>query len=186
MENFLPLKSDRLIVRRFRTDDAEAFLSWRDDADVARYTLWKYPYTIEQSRAFCAEIAAIERLPDSAWVQLMIEERVSGQAIGDIGLGIKIDGADSVKVGYSLHRDAWGKGYMTEILKLVLPTVALVTGAARLEAEIDIRNIASGTVLEKIGFKRGPLKEKAVFVKGEWCDEYEYVLDATEFLKSSQ
>ncbi|MBL4790925.1 MAG: GNAT family N-acetyltransferase [Kordiimonadaceae bacterium] len=182
MKDFLPLKSDRLIVRQFCMADAEAFLSWRDDADVARYTLWKYPYTIEQSRAFCAEMAAIDRLPDGAWVQLMVEERASGRAIGDVGLGIKIDGANSVKVGYSLHRDAWGKGFMTEVLKLVLPAVASAAGVERLEAEIDIRNMASGTVLEKIGFKRGPLKKKAAFVKGEWCDEYEYVLDAADLL----
>jgi len=176
-----PISTDRLIVRRFRADDAAAFHGWRNDAEVARYTLWDFPYPMAEAEAFCREQAAFEAFPIGGWCQIMIEEKASGLAIGDIGLGLRLEDKDSLTVGYSLHRPYWGQGLMFEALKAILPVVAAEIDAVILKAEIDIRNAASGRVLEKLGFNRGPLKEKASFVKDEWCDEYDYHLKVDQW-----
>jgi len=176
MREIFPISTDRLIIRCFRADDAAAFHSWRNDSDVARYTLWEYPYSMAEAKAFCAEQAAFEVFPTGNWCQIMMTDRATGQAVGDIGLGLNVDGDDALEVGYSLHRDHWGKGYMTEALRSVIPAVAKAISACVVKAEVDVRNSASASVLSKLGFSRGPVHKKRSFVKGEWCDEVDYLL----------
>lgn len=176
MINRLPIEAERLIIRRFTETDAQAFLSWRADEEVARYTLWAFPYPKSEAEAFCREQSGYTEFPIGRWVQVFIEERETGAPVGDIGLGLDVDGDGVLEIGYSIHRDHWGKGYATEAVRAVIPVVAEAIGATRVKAEIDARNPASGKVLTKLGFEAGPLQEKRSFVKGEWCDEIDYVL----------
>jgi len=176
MKNHFPITTDRLVVRRFREEDAQAFHGWRSDADVACYTLWEHPYSMAEAIAFCREQANFDEFPVGNWVQVFIEERETGVPVGDIGLGLNADGDDALHVGYSIHRDHWGKGYATEAVGAVIPIVGKAIGATSVKAEIDVRNPASGKVLSKLGFKAGPVCPRRSFVKGEWCDEIDYVL----------
>lgn len=177
MIDALPILTERLVIRQFRATDAAAFHSWRSDAAVARYTLWDHPYPIEEAEAFCREQAALTELPIGDWCQLFIEERDTGSAIGDIGLGLKPDGDEALHVGYSLHRDHWRKGYAAEAVGASIPVIAQAIGVTLVKAEIDARNPASGRVLEKMGFKVVDKPPRRAFVKGEWCDEIDYVLE---------
>jgi ribosomal-protein-alanine N-acetyltransferase len=174
MISVLPIETDRLIIRLFRESDADAFFAWRNDAQVARYTLWDYPFAMERAEAFCAKQAAIENLPMGEWFQLFVEERVSGDPVGDIGLGLNADADGALHIGYSISRKHWGKGYATEAVGSAMITIAQAVGLEHLKAEIDARNPSSGRVLEKLGFTPGPLQPKRTLVKGEWCDEIDY------------
>lgn len=176
MHACLPLETNRLMLRQFQRDDVEAFYSWRDSADVARYTLWDYPYSFNEASAFCEEQAELRSFPSRGWCQLMIEHRVSGKGIGDIGLGIRVDGVNTLTLGYSLHPDYWRQGLMYEALETLLPVLSKVLGFQLIKAVIDVRNPASGKLLERLGFQAGPIIEHASLVKGEWCDELEYLL----------
>ncbi|NVJ98631.1 MAG: GNAT family N-acetyltransferase [Alphaproteobacteria bacterium] len=188
MKEFLPISTDRLIIRSFRLEDAAAFHGWRNDADVARYTLWEFPYPMAEAEKISAEMASKPPFPEGEWYQLIIEDRASGNAVGDIGIGngVTPEGAGVVSVGYSLSRVAQGKGYMTEVLAALLPTLIVPLKVTKFIAEIDVRNPASGRVLEKAGFVRGQLHEKRSFVKGEWCDEIDFTLDATSLATDSK
>ncbi len=55
--NFTQLRTERLVIRRFRADDAPAFAAYRSDPDVARYQSWE-GYTLEQAELFTREIAS--------------------------------------------------------------------------------------------------------------------------------
>ncbi|MFC4347580.1 GNAT family N-acetyltransferase [Kordiimonas lipolytica] len=180
MTDILPISTDRLILRSFREDDAVAFHGWRNDAEVARYTLWDYPFAIDRAEKFCREQAALEPFPEGRYHQLMIEEKATGLAIGDIGVGngVTPEGTGHVRIGYSLSTNGQGKGYMTEALRALLPALVKPLQVVKFSADIDVRNPASGRVLERLGFKPvGPVHLKRTFVKGEWCDEQDYELD---------
>ena len=176
MINRLPIQTERLIIRRFLEDDAVAFHSWRADEEVARYTLWAFPYPKSEAEAFCREQSGYTEFPIGRWVQVFIEERDTGVPVGDIGLGLDVDGHGVLEVGYSIHRNHWGKGYATEAVGAVIPVVAEAIGVSTIKAEIDARNPASGKVLSKLGFEAGPVHKKRSYVKGEWCDEIDYIL----------
>ena len=181
MIEFLPIYTDRLVIRQFRESDAAAFHSWRSDADVARYTLWDYPYPVAKAEAFCREQASLEILPIGGWCQVFIEERETSAPVGDIGLGLDTSSDGILEIGYSVHRIHWGKGYATEAVAAVIPLFVHAIGASVIKAEIDARNPASGRVLEKLGFRAGPLHKKRALVKGEWCDEIDFLLQASHF-----
>jgi len=40
-------ETDRLVIRRFRPEDAPAFAAYRSDPDVARYQSWTPPLSLK-------------------------------------------------------------------------------------------------------------------------------------------
>jgi len=186
MIEILPIYTDRLVIRQFRSDDASAFHSWRSDADVARYTLWDFPYPMDEAKSFCKEQASLAALPIGNWCQVFIEERETGAPVGDIGLGLDTGSDGTLEIGYSIHRNHWGKGYATEAVGAVIPVIVYAIGASVIKAEIDARNPASGKVLSKLGFEAGPLHKKRTFVKGEWCDEIVFLLQASHLQQKAK
>jgi RimJ/RimL family protein N-acetyltransferase len=182
MTDILPIETDRLIIRAFRESDAAAFHGWRNDPVVVRYTLWDFPYPMERAEKFVREMAAMEPFPEGKYYQLMLEEKATGAAIGDIGIGNGVTAPGVVRVGYTLSTPAQGKGYMTEALRALLPALIAPLGVQMFSTDIDARNPASGRVLERLGFKAGPLYEKRTLVRGEWCDEIDYDVSAEALL----
>lgn len=179
--SFDPVETARLYIRSFRTTDAEAFHGWRNDPVVARLTNWDCPFPMERSINFCKKMAMVEPFQRGAYYQLIIEEKLSGTAIGDIGVGYKLeDRRDAVSLGYSLSREAWGQGYLTEALEALVPLLARLLDTNRFFAVADVRNRASDAVLLKLGFSRSDMMPRNSFVKGEWCDEYHYHLELDE------
>ena len=64
-------------------------------------------------------------------------------------------------MGYELHLDAWGKGYMNEALQAVLTYGFSNLGLNRVEADIHPDNVGSAKVVERLGFKKeGHLRER--------------------------
>jgi RimJ/RimL family protein N-acetyltransferase len=67
-------RSDRVVIRRFRVEDAASLAAYRSDPAVARYQSLDIPFSHEQARSF------IERLepanPDSPgeWFQFAVVE----------------------------------------------------------------------------------------------------------------
>jgi len=125
-------------------------------------------------------MAAATPFEEGQSYRLIIEEKASGLPVGDIGIGngTTLEGAGNVRVSYGLGANAQGKGYMTEALRALLPALVKPLKVVKFSADIDVRNPASGRVLERLGFKPvGPVHLKRTFVKGEWCDEQDYELD---------
>ena len=78
-----------------------------------------------------------------------------------------------MEMGYELHPDYWRQGYMCEALGAVLE-FAFHGGAIpvvhRMEALVDIRNIASSRLLEKLSFQQEGVRRQFGFWKGIYCD----------------
>ncbi|MBI5105626.1 MAG: GNAT family N-acetyltransferase [Solirubrobacterales bacterium] len=81
-----------------------------------------------------------------------VVERATGAVIGDAGL--YTSGAGEIELGYTLARDAWGKGYATEAARACLDVAFGSLGADEVIALADLPNAASHHVLEKLGFVR--------------------------------
>ena len=85
------------------------------------------------------------------------EERVVyGIYAGDrlIGLLHDVDRKDgAIELGYALRSAFWGKGYMTEALRAVIP-VLFAMGYETVKAAAFCENAASLRVMEKCGMRR--------------------------------
>jgi RimJ/RimL family protein N-acetyltransferase len=84
---------------------------------------------------------------------LAVEERATGRVIGDAGL-YPVEGTeDEVELGYTLARDAWGRGFGTEAAGALLEHARAALPVSRVMATVDPANAASRHVLEKLGLR---------------------------------
>lgn len=79
-----------------------------------------------------------------------VVERLTGRVIGDAGFGVFAATGD-VELGYTLARDAWGRGYATEAAGACLAAGLEHLGVPRIVALVDAENEASTRVATRIG-----------------------------------
>jgi RimJ/RimL family protein N-acetyltransferase len=174
------LRTERLILREFEPDDWEALHAVESDPAVARYQSFA-PRTPEESRAYVlGAITDASEIPRRTW-DLAVVLAAADRLIGRCGLGVTDEDGEQAMVWYTIHPDAWGRGYATETARAVVGFGFRDLGFHRIWADCDPANVASWRVLEKIGMRReGWLRENAR-VKGEWVDSLIYAVLAREW-----
>ncbi|HEX8845973.1 MAG TPA: GNAT family N-acetyltransferase [Pyrinomonadaceae bacterium] len=145
------LETERLTLRTWSLDDAEAGFQIWSDAEVMLYVGTGEPYkSVEQTRSWLRRmIAHQEQYGFGYWAML---EKESGQLIGSCGMGRHPDGGPAVDFGYTLARSHWGRGLATEAAAACLSYAFEHLRLPELVASVDSRNTRSQRVLEKIGF----------------------------------
>jgi RimJ/RimL family protein N-acetyltransferase len=142
-------ETERLILRHFRTSDAEAMDRVLGDAYVMRFG--EGPQTADRVR-FWIRREITDRYRTWGFGKWAVVERASDEVLGYCGLARFNDRVlpGEVEIGYRLARPHWGKGYATEAARA---TVAHAFGALdlpRVIAVIDPENVASLRVAEKL------------------------------------
>jgi len=95
---------------------------------------------------------------------------------GVVGLH-DVDGTfGTAEVGYYLHPEAWGNGYMTDAVHQVVGYAFTERRLHRVSARCFAHNDASRRVLERVGFEREGVHREAAFVDGDYVDVYYYGL----------
>jgi aminoglycoside 6'-N-acetyltransferase len=179
----LPWETDRLLLRSFQDSDLEVFLAYRNDPEVARYQSWNVPYSREKAIHFLREVQTVD--PSSGeWLQVAIELKSTHEMIGDVAFSIKTDDSRQAVIGYSLAHSHWGNGYAFEAVSRVLAFLFAELQLHRVVAECDVKNIASWTLLEKLGFRREAHLVENVFFKGAYGSEYHYAILAREWTEN--
>jgi len=82
---FTALTTQRLVLRRFRPEDLDAFVAYRSDPETARYQSWEAPYQPSQARQFLQELEAIHPDTPGEWFQFAVAPRHTDRLIGDCG-----------------------------------------------------------------------------------------------------
>ena len=118
-----------------------------------------YPYTQEDGRDFISSMLAAEGNDTFA-----LAVTVDGRAVGSIGAFRQTNiHHRTAELGYYLAEEYWGKGIMTQAVKLLCDYVFSHTDILRIYAEPFAHNAASRRVLEKAGFSlEGILRRNAV------------------------
>ena len=162
------LETQRLLLRPVRRGDAGDIFAFASDPEVARYVLWDPHRSVSDTRSYIAYMRSLYRrgLPASWAVTL----RSSGVVIGTIGFMWFSETNSSAEVGYSFSRDWWNQGIATEALSVVISSAFASLPLNRLEAQHDVRNPASGRVMEKSGMKKEGVLRRRIRNKGELID----------------
>ncbi len=145
------LETERLILRPFTLDDAEAWLHLISDPDVIRYTGDTPAGSIDEAR----ELLRTRPLRDYAmhgYGRLAVIEKASARLVGFSGLKY-VPNLQDVDIGYRFLPDCWGKGYATESARPLMEHGWRELGLKRIVATIHPDNPASGRVLEKLGLR---------------------------------
>ena len=153
------LETKRLILRRFRLDDAEdMYRNWASDPEVTRYLTWPCHSSSEATRGLLEQWA--ERYADGSVFNWAIEFRAAQQVIGNIAAVKLNEEIGSAEIGYCLSRRYWGQGIMPEALIAVMRYLFDEAGINRIAAYHDVNNPKSGRVMEKAGMKyEGTLRQ---------------------------
>ncbi len=168
------LKTERLILRPMRMRDAEDLFAYAKDPEVSRHVLWDTHESIWDSRQFLrAAIRQYRRgLPGSFAIVL----KDSGRMIGTIGFMWLNTEWLSAEVGYSLSREYWNRGIMTEALRRVVAFGFEELRLNRIEAQHEVDNPASGRVMAHAGMQyEGRLRQR-IKNKGRFVDVALYAI----------
>jgi RimJ/RimL family protein N-acetyltransferase len=169
-----PLETERLLLRHFCDSDLDAFISYRSDTQVARYQGWEAPYEPDIGRAFIDEMKnAIPGIPGK-WFQAAVELKSSKAVLGDCAFHIMGNDKRQAFIGITLARPNWGKGYGEEACRRLLNYLFYELKLHRVVAECDVDNIASFTLLKKLGFRREAHLIENIWFKGAWASEFHY------------
>jgi len=177
--SFEQLASRRLVIRRFTAVDAEAFASYRSDADVARYQDWMCPYPVSKARQFIASLQPLAPGTPGAWFQFAVSLASSGALIGDVALCAGPAASREAELGFTFATAHQGQGYATEAVGAVLQYAFAQLAMHRVSARTDARNLRAQRLLERLGFRReGELRENAITdflyaqLDSEWRPEH--------------
>ena len=149
---FEPLRTERLLLRPMRTDDAVSIAARRSDLDVARYQNWTTPYPLERAQTMVDEIVAMDGPTDGEWWMLTIADPDDSTVLGDLVVHLTWQGR-TAEIGYTLARDSWGNGYAVEAATELVRYLFDDLGVTRIEAMLHPDNPASAMVLERIGMR---------------------------------
>lgn len=156
------LRTERLLLRRWRAEDEPAMAAINRDPDVARYR--NRPTTEAAAAAFHAfavehwerhgfgpfALEARERIP-STTRGAAIE---SGAFLGFAGVAYPTflpALAERPEIGWRLARSAWGRGLATEAARAARDDAFATLGLAELIAIVHPENARSQSVARKLG-----------------------------------
>jgi ribosomal-protein-alanine N-acetyltransferase len=174
------LETERLILRRFALDDADAmYRNWASDHDVTKYLMWKPHSSIHESRSVIALWVDSYAKPDH--YQWAITPKAIGEPIGDIAV-MSIDAAiRSASVGYAIGKAWWHRGYTSEALAVVVKFLFEEVGVNRIEGYHNTANPNSGRVMEKAGLKYEGMGRQAGRDNSGVHDTARYAILADEY-----
>ena len=171
------LLTQRLVLRRFRPEDAQAmFDNWASDDEVTKYLTWPSHTDIGVSKWVVNDWVASYDKDD--YYQWAIE--FEGQVIGSVSVVDRRDDIARATVGYCIGKDWWHKGIMSEALKAVMDYLFDEIGMNRIEACFDPNNPNSGKVMAKCGMKYEGTHRQAGRNNQGICDEVFYAILKSE------
>jgi RimJ/RimL family protein N-acetyltransferase len=146
----MEIKTDRLILRGWKSSDVEPFVSLNADPRVMEF----FPATLSrtETEAMVSTIEArIGRDGFGFWAAELKETR---GFIGFIGLnvpGYPLPFSPCVEVGWRLAFDCWGKGYAQEGAYAALAFGFERMGLKEIVSFTTVNNVRSRRVMERVG-----------------------------------
>ena len=173
------LRTPRLRLRKLNMRDAQDIYRYSRDPEVARHVLWEAHRSIGDSRSYLRYM--LRRYHSHEPASWGIELLETGRVIGTIGfMWVQEDNA-SAEVGYSLAREYWGRGIMTEALRAVVQYGFDHMSLNRIEAQHETTNPASGAVMRKCHMQHEGTLRSRLYNKGRYVDVELYAILRRDF-----
>lgn len=177
--NEIKVETANIIVRTVNEDDYDRFV-------------WSYQNALPSQNRFDDGVLEDASFMTKEWFKALImrrEKEADADECYMFGVFRKSDGAflgscdivtqyrediQYAKIGYELHNIYWNKGYGTETVSLLLKVGFELLGFHRLEAHVNLDNIASQRVLLKAGFIYEGIRKGFILEDDVWTDNQIY------------
>jgi RimJ/RimL family protein N-acetyltransferase len=177
-----PLRTERLVLRTMTPGDVDDVYAYHSREDVCRYLPFEPRSRDEVVESVDKFSTAVTLSGDGDFWRLAIERAGdTRRVIGDVFFKIDSTVNSTAEIGWTLHPDCAGQGYMTEAARAVLGIAFGSLGLHRVFAQLDPRNDTSVALCKRLG-----MREEAYFVedgwfKGAWGDTSVYAILDREF-----
>ena len=141
------LKTERLLLRPWREEDAEDLYQYARDPEVGPPAGWPPHTSVENSREI---IHTVLSAPETFAVCLQAD----GKPIGSIGLHRNdlAEQEDEYELGYWIGKPFWGQGLIPEAAREMLRYAFCDLGMKRIWCGYYDGNVKSRRVMDKLGF----------------------------------
>ena len=149
------LRTDRLLLRRWRPEDRAPFAALNADPEVMEH--FPARLTRAESDAFVDRIEA--GFAEHGFGLWAVEVQATGEFIGFTGLAVPSFEAPftpAVEIGWRLARPAWGHGYASEAAGRALDAAFTTYGLAEVVSFTSVTNVRSQAVMRRIGMTHDP------------------------------
>jgi RimJ/RimL family protein N-acetyltransferase len=145
-------RTERLLLREFTAADWPAVLDYHRDP--------RYPRFGPEGADAEAEVRGLVQMfvgwqheRPRARFQWAVLLPGGGQIIGNCGIRKPAADAREADIGFELAPAHWGRGYATELAAALLRYGFEELGLERIMAHVEVGNLASARVLEKVGMR---------------------------------
>lgn len=189
------LRTERLLLRPFTIDDVDDVLEYINDPEWAEFqvNIPPQPYTRKDAETLVEMFSnasywqtghpGLPPFSNGAGLLQIFAVVFEGKVIGEIVLNQRDydHHNERVELAYTLSRQHWNKGLMTEAARAVMNWAFQTYSFNRMYAWSDPRNIGSWRVLEKLGMKREGQLRSHLKWNGEFRDQLYFGILRTEW-----
>ena len=175
----LPLRTDRLVLRRFEAGDLAAYHAYHSLPETALF-LQGEAKSYTQAMELVGRYANFTFAKEGDWACLAIEAAEKPGLLGEVVLKW-LPGRGQAEIGWSLAPEARGRGVATEAARAVLGLGFEELGFHRIVARLDALNTASAALCERLGMRLESVQVDRWHYKGRWATEVVYALLAGEW-----
>ena len=145
------METERLILRRWREEDAEDLYTWARDPEVGPIAGWPPHRSAEESREI---IRTVLSAPEA----YAVCRKTDGRAVGSIQLKLNghtdfTDRDDQCELGFWIGKPFWGQGLIPEAAQALLRRAFEDLGMRKVWCAYYDGNEKSKRVQEKLGFR---------------------------------
>lgn len=169
------LRTERLLLRPFAPDDAEALYAACSHPELGDNAGWKPHESLAESRQVLAEVFLGQ---PTVWA---VCDAASGRLVGSVGLlpDPKREHPDVRMLGYWLDRAWWGRGLMSEAARAAVDYGFSQLGVPMISVCCYRHNERSRRLIERLGFRfEGELHAAVRDHRGMTFDLLSYYLPA--------
>lgn len=159
----LSITTERLTLRPYTLADAPRVRELANEWEIARM-LSRMPHPYPEGEAERWIATHPERRAGGKGVVFAIE--IDGACAGSIGL--ERDRTEDLELGYWIGLPYWNRGYVTEAARAVVEFGFEWLNAPKIVSGHLPENLASGRVLQKVGFR--PCGEHRIASRAQRCE----------------
>jgi len=172
----MQIESKRLILIEISLNDLEDIHRLHSIPEVDEFNTLGIPENIKETKDLIKPLIESYSQEIRSAYEWKIILKETNEFIGLAGIFLSNDKYRLGEIYYKFHPDYWGKGYATEVAKLLVKTGFEKFNLHKVEAGVATENSQSVKVLEKVGMIREGLRRKILPIRGEWKDNYHYAI----------
>jgi ribosomal-protein-alanine N-acetyltransferase len=172
---FPVIETERLLLREIVHADVQALFAIHGDPETMKW-FGVDPLFDEAGAAKLVDLFASYRSQPNPGARWGIQVKDQESIVGSCGLFAWNRAWRKCTIGYELHPEAQGQGYMQEALLACIDWGFQNMELNRIEAQVHPSNTASIRTVTRLGFQKEGVSRQLGFWRGQFHDMLQYAL----------